>query len=186
MRDRAKGEVDPKYLVWFGKKFQIPERPAKRPYVQHFTDGAQVQRWFANEKEYRARIGALEKQFQDLRFENNLQAATDEGDKKKLTPENEAPKAQIQQMKIDAKNQERILSIERLIKGLKKQVIECQEELEKSEVNMAKLRAQWKNKTKERAQFVQQMKRKYEGTIANMKRKMNTFEDTVARQDKEF
>lgn len=89
-------------------------------------------------------------------------------------------------MKIAAKNQERSRSDERLIKGLKKQVIECQEELEKSEGNMAKLRAQWAKKTEERAQFVQQIKRKYEGTIANMKRKMNAFEDKASRQDKEF
>ncbi|XP_075089082.1 uncharacterized protein LOC142170717 [Nicotiana tabacum] len=43
VRDLAKGEVDPKYIAWFDKRFQIPERPTKRPHVQQFTDGAQVQ-----------------------------------------------------------------------------------------------------------------------------------------------
>ncbi|XP_075099091.1 uncharacterized protein LOC142175977 [Nicotiana tabacum] len=31
VRDLARAEVDPKYIVWFGKRFQISERPAKRP-----------------------------------------------------------------------------------------------------------------------------------------------------------
>ncbi|XP_019260615.1 PREDICTED: uncharacterized protein LOC109238585 [Nicotiana attenuata] len=147
VRDRARGEVDPKYMIWFGKRFQISERPAKRPHVQQFTDGTQVQwDWLAKDKEYRARIGKLEQQVQDLQFEKSVQAATDGGDKKKLTQENEVLKAQIRQMKIAAKNQERSRYDERLINGLKKQVLECQEELEKSEGNIAKIRAQWAKK----------------------------------------
>nr|XP_016472464.1 PREDICTED: TNFAIP3-interacting protein 1-like [Nicotiana tabacum] len=63
--------------------------------------------WLAKENEYRATIGRLEKQVLDLQFENDLQAATDEGEKKKLTQENKALKAQIQKMRTAARNPKR-------------------------------------------------------------------------------
>ncbi|XP_070022661.1 uncharacterized protein [Nicotiana sylvestris] len=122
VRDLARSEVDPKYIVWFGKRFQIPERPAKRPHVQQFTDGAQVQwDWLTKENEYRAKISQLERRVMELQFENAVQAAADEREKKKRTQENEALKAQIRKMKIAARNPERSQADERLINGLKKE-----------------------------------------------------------------
>nr|XP_016439649.1 PREDICTED: uncharacterized protein LOC107765503 [Nicotiana tabacum] len=91
VRDLARGEVDPKYIVWFDKRFQIPERPAKRAHVQQFTSDSQEQwGWLAKEESYRAKISQLERQVMDLQFENSLQATTDEGEKKKLTQETES------------------------------------------------------------------------------------------------
>uniref|UniRef100_A0A1S4BZB6 DUF7745 domain-containing protein n=1 Tax=Nicotiana tabacum TaxID=4097 RepID=A0A1S4BZB6_TOBAC len=43
VRDLAKGEVDPKYNAWFGKRLQILQRPAKRAHVQQFTNDSQEQ-----------------------------------------------------------------------------------------------------------------------------------------------
>ncbi|XP_070004720.1 uncharacterized protein [Nicotiana sylvestris] len=122
----------------------------------------------------------------DLQFENGLQATADEGEKKKLTHENEALKAQIQKMRTAARNSERSRADERLISSLKKKALECQDDLEKSEANLAKVRAQWAKEAEEREKFMQQMKRKYEGTITSMKRKMTTLENEVAKQAKDF
>ncbi|XP_070026068.1 uncharacterized protein [Nicotiana sylvestris] len=77
-----------------------------------------------------------------LQFENGLQAAADEGEKKKLTQENEALKAQIRKMKIVARTPERSRADERLTSSLKKKALECQDDLEKSEASLAKVRAQ--------------------------------------------
>ncbi|XP_019259385.1 PREDICTED: uncharacterized protein LOC109237526 [Nicotiana attenuata] len=122
----------------------------------------------------------------ELQFENGVQAAADEGEKKKLTQENEALKAQIRKMKIVANNPKRSRADERLISGLNKKILECQEDLEKSEDSLAKIRAQWTTNAEERARFVQQMKRNYEGTITSLRRKVTTLEDEAAKQAKDF
>ncbi|XP_070007730.1 uncharacterized protein [Nicotiana sylvestris] len=121
----------------------------------------------------------------DLQFKNGLHAATDECKKKKLTQENEALKAQIQKMRTADRNPERSRVDERIISSLKKKTLECQDDLEKSEANLAKVRAQWAKEAGELAKFVQQMKRKYEGTIS-LKRKMTTLENEAAKQAKDF
>ncbi|XP_070015590.1 uncharacterized protein [Nicotiana sylvestris] len=187
VRDLARGEVDPKYIAWFGKRFQIPERPTKRPHVQQFTDGAQVQ-WdrLTKENEYRAKISELERQVMELQFENGVQAVADKGEKKKLAQENEALKAQIQKMKIAARNLERSRADKRLISRLKNKALECQEDLEKSEVGLAKIRAKWTKKAEERARFVQQMKKNYEGTITILRRKIATLGNEAVKQAKDF
>ncbi|XP_070009768.1 spindle pole body component 110-like [Nicotiana sylvestris] len=128
----------------------------------------------------------LEKQVMDLQFENGLQAAADEGEKKKLTQENEALKAQIRKMKIAARNTERSQADERLISSLKKKDLEYQDDLEKSEASLAKVWAQLAENAKGRTQFVQQMKRKYKGTITSVKRKIVTLENEAAKQTKDF
>ncbi|XP_070029704.1 uncharacterized protein [Nicotiana sylvestris] len=122
----------------------------------------------------------------DLLFENGLQAVADEGEKKKLTQENEALKAQIRKMKITDRNPERNRVDERLISSLKKKALEYQDDLEKSEASLAKLRAQLAENAKARAQFVQQIKRKYEGTITSLKRKVTTLENEAAKRAKDF
>jgi len=89
-------------------------------------------------------------------------------------------------MKIVARNPERSRADERLISGLKKKVLECQEDLEKSEASLAKIWAQWTKKAEERARVVQQMKRNYEGTITSLRRKVTTLENEAAKQAKDF
>ncbi|XP_070005719.1 uncharacterized protein [Nicotiana sylvestris] len=121
----------------------------------------------------------------DLQFENGLQAA-EEGEKKKITQENEALKAQIWKMKIAARNPKRSRADEKLISSLKKKALEYQDDLEKSEASLAKVRAQLAENAKGRAQFVRQMKRKYEGAITSLKRKMTTLENEAAKQARDF
>ncbi|XP_070002601.1 uncharacterized protein [Nicotiana sylvestris] len=129
---------------------------------------------------------ALECQVRNLQFENGLQATADEGEKKKLTQENEALKVQIRKMRIASRNPERSRADERLISSLRKKALECQDNLEKSEVNLAKVQAQLAKNAEGRAHFVQQMKRRYEGTITSLKRKVTTLENEAAKQAKDF
>ncbi|XP_070008193.1 spindle pole body component 110-like [Nicotiana sylvestris] len=142
--------------------------------------------WLAKEEIYRAKISKLEGQIKDLKFRNSIQAATDEGEEKKLTQENEALKAQIQKMRIATRNPKRSRADERLISSLRKKALEYQDELEKSEASLEKVRAQLAKNAEGRAQFMHQMKRKYEGTITNLKRKLTTLENEAAKQAKDF
>lgn len=122
----------------------------------------------------------------DLKFDNGVQATVDEGEKKKLPQENEALKAQIQKIKMAVKNQERSQADERLISGLRKKVIECQEDLERSEVSLARVRAQLAKNAEGRAEFARQLKRKYTGTVTDLKRNLTTLENEIAKQAKNF
>ncbi|XP_075099735.1 uncharacterized protein LOC142176355 isoform X2 [Nicotiana tabacum] len=186
MHDLSIGEVALGYLSWYKREVEFG-RPSKRPHLQEFVGASQEQwDWLAKEDQYRATIGRIEKQVMDLQFENGFQAATDEGKKKKLTQKNEALKAQIQKMRTATRNPERSRADERLISNLKKKALECQYDLEKSEANLPKFRAQWEKEAEEREKFVQQMKRKYEGTITSLKRKMTTLENEAAKQAKDF
>ncbi|XP_070002923.1 uncharacterized protein [Nicotiana sylvestris] len=177
-------------MKWFGKRFQIPrerERHAKRPHVQQFTDDSQEQwGWLAKEASYRAKISKLEGQIRDLKFDNSVQDSTDEGEKKKLVQENKALRAQIQKMKTTDVNYERSRAAERLISGLRKKVIEFQDDLEKSEDSLARARAQLIKNAEGRAEFVRQLKRKYEGTVTDLKRKLTTLENEISKQAKNF
>ncbi|XP_070022246.1 uncharacterized protein [Nicotiana sylvestris] len=119
----------------------------------------------------------------DLQFENGLQAAADEGEKKKLTQENKSLKSQIRKLKIPARNPEKSRAGERLISSLKKKALECQDDLEKSEASLAKVRAHLAENAKGRAQFVRQI---YEGAITSLKRKMTTLKNEAAKQAKNF
>ncbi|XP_070002617.1 uncharacterized protein [Nicotiana sylvestris] len=103
------------------------------------------------------------------------------GEKKKLTQDNEALKSQIQKMRIAAKNQERSRADERLISGLRKKVIECQDDLEKSEASLSRVREQLAKNAESRVEFVRQMKRKYEGTVIDLERKLTTLENEAAK-----
>ncbi|XP_070029702.1 uncharacterized protein [Nicotiana sylvestris] len=160
-----------------------PERPTKKPHIQEFVEASQEPwDWLAKERKYRAEIGKLKQQVKDLKFENKVQIVADEGEKNKLAQENEALKAQIRQMRVDADNQQRSRSDERLINGLKKEIMERRDDLKKFEGAVAQLRAQWAKITKERTQYLQQVKKEYEKTIAKLKGKMTTLEDKAAKQ----
>ncbi|XP_070004539.1 uncharacterized protein [Nicotiana sylvestris] len=89
-------------------------------------------------------------------------------------------------MRIAARNPERSRADERLTGSLRKKVLECQDDLEKSEASLAKVRAQLVENAEGWAAFVRQMKRKYEGTIANLKRKQITLENEADKQARNF
>nr|XP_016512546.1 PREDICTED: pentatricopeptide repeat-containing protein At5g12100, mitochondrial-like [Nicotiana tabacum] len=85
-------------------------------------------------------------------------------------------------MRIDPDNQQMSRSDERLINRLKKEIIKRRDDLKKSEGAVAQLRAQWAKRTKERTQYLQQVKKEYEKTIAKLKGKMTSLEDKAAKQ----
>ncbi|XP_070005545.1 uncharacterized protein [Nicotiana sylvestris] len=89
-------------------------------------------------------------------------------------------------MKIAAENQERSRKDEKLISGLKRKIAECEDDLEKSEGNLAMARAQLTKNAEGRAEFVRQLKKKYEGTVTNLKKRLTTLENEMAKQAKNF
>ncbi|XP_019266482.1 PREDICTED: uncharacterized protein LOC109243925 isoform X2 [Nicotiana attenuata] len=183
VRDLAKGEVDPKYDAWFGKRFQTHQRPAKRAHVQQFTDDSQEQWvWLAREEGYRVEIGKLKQQIADLKYENSLQIDANTGEKNRLTQENKALKTRIRRVRMDANNQQRSRADKRMIAGLKNQITEYQEGLERSEASMARIRDRWARGTEERAQRMRQMRRDYEGTIAILRETNSTLKEWVLKQ----
>ncbi|XP_070008400.1 uncharacterized protein [Nicotiana sylvestris] len=185
-----RGELEPSYITWYGKRSQThlePERPAKRPHVQLFTDGAQGQwDWLGKEANYRAIISKLEGQIRDLKFDRSVQAAADEGEKKKLAQENQALRAQIQKIKIAVENQERSQKDERLIRGLKRKIVEYEDDLKKSEGNLAKARAQLAKNTEGRAAFIQKMKERYEKGVTGWEKEISNLESKMDKQAKSF
>ncbi|XP_070021923.1 uncharacterized protein [Nicotiana sylvestris] len=142
------------------------------------------------------KVARLEERIQDLEAELsalNKQVVSpvlvfwsDEEEKRKLAQENEALKAQIQQMRRDADKQQRSRSDERLIKGLKKEIGECRDDLKKSKDTIARLQAQWAKRTKERTQYLQQARKDHEKTIVSLKRKVINLESETAKQAKAF
>ncbi|XP_070003413.1 uncharacterized protein [Nicotiana sylvestris] len=183
VRDLAKGEVDPKYDAWFGKRFWIRQRPAKRAHVQQFTNDSQEQwGWLAREEGYRVEIGKMKQQIEDPKYENSVQVDADIGKKNRLTQANKALKAQIQRVRMDADNQQRSRSDEGLITGLRNQVIESREGLARSESCIARIRARWAKGTTARAKHLRQMRRDYEASIEILRETNSTLKDRVFKQ----
>nr|XP_033515449.1 uncharacterized protein LOC117279927 [Nicotiana tomentosiformis] len=155
VRDLSIGEVGSNYDIWYGKRSRVdqePEQPAKRPHVQQFTDGAREQWvWLAKEKEYRTTINKLEEQIEKIKFDSSLQAAEDEGEKKRLARENEALRAQIQRMKIAAETPVRSERDEKIITNLRRKVHDYGFDLTKAE---------------EHARLAHQLKQKYDKEVA--------------------
>ncbi|XP_070020930.1 uncharacterized protein [Nicotiana sylvestris] len=190
VRDLSRGKVESSYTAWYGKRSRVhhePERPAKRPHIQQFTDGAQVQwDWLTKENEYRVTISKLEKQVKELQFENILQAATNEEEKKKLAKENEALRAQIQKMKIVAENPARNAKDEKLIDNMMQKVSDYSFYLNKSESELARARKQLAKNAYERARLVKQLKEKYENEVAGLKKRVISTENKMIKQAKDF
>ncbi|XP_070008308.1 uncharacterized protein [Nicotiana sylvestris] len=91
--DLSKGEVSHGYLAWYQRSVEFG-RPTKRPRLQEYVEASHAQwDWLAKENEYRDTISKLEKQVKNLKFENSLQAAADEGEKKEIAKENDALRA---------------------------------------------------------------------------------------------
>jgi len=89
-------------------------------------------------------------------------------------------------MKIVAENPGRSQTDERLINGLRRKVCEHGTDLEKSEGSLARARAKFVENAEGRADFVRQLKGKYDREVANLKKKLTTLENEMAKQIKNF
>ncbi|XP_070029634.1 spindle pole body component 110-like [Nicotiana sylvestris] len=89
-------------------------------------------------------------------------------------------------MKIAAENQERSRTDERLINGLRRKISKCEDDLEKSEGSLVRARAQLAKNAEGRTEFVRQLKRKYDGEVTNLKKKLTTLENEMSKQKKSF
>ncbi|XP_070015675.1 uncharacterized protein [Nicotiana sylvestris] len=160
----------PGYLTWYRRELEH-ERPTKRPHIRSFTESSQKQwDWLEKERAYRAEIGRLKQQVEGLKYEHNMQVAAGLGEKNRLTQENETLSAQIKQMKIDANNQPRSRSDERLIKALRTEIGESQNE---SENTIAGLEVHWARRTEKRNRHLRQLEKDHERTMANLKGKVD-------------
>ncbi|XP_070023404.1 uncharacterized protein [Nicotiana sylvestris] len=142
--------------------------------------------WLTKENEYRATISKLEKQVRELQFENSLQVAAYEGEKKKLAKENEALRAQIQKMKTAVENPTRSDIDEKLIANLRHKVNDYSFDLNKVESEIAKARKQLANNANERARLVKQLKEKYDDEVAGLKKRVIATENKMIKQAKYF
>ncbi|XP_070014190.1 uncharacterized protein [Nicotiana sylvestris] len=190
VRDLSKEEVEPSYIAWYGKRSRVqhePDRPATRPHVQQFTDKAQVQwDWLTKENEYRATINKLEKQVRELQFDNSLQVAADEGEKKRLAKENEALRAQIQKLKVAAENLVRSNRDEKLIANLRQKVSDYNFDLNKAESELAKTQKQLAKNAYERVRLVKQLRERYDDEVAGLKKRVIATENKTIKQAKDF
>nr|XP_009798215.1 PREDICTED: uncharacterized protein LOC104244481 isoform X2 [Nicotiana sylvestris] len=89
-------------------------------------------------------------------------------------------------MKIAAENQERSRTDERLINGLRRKISEYKDDLETFEGSLVRARAQLAKNAEEWAEFARQLKRKYDGEVTNLKKKLTTLENEMAEQTKNF
>ncbi|XP_075093114.1 uncharacterized protein LOC142172928 isoform X1 [Nicotiana tabacum] len=184
--DTAKGEVSPGYHAWFRGDTSC-ERPAKRPHLIDFAESSQEQwNWLAKENGYRVEIGELKQQVESLKFNNSVQVAADRGERNRLTQENKELRAQIQKLRMAPDKQPRCRSDEQLIKGLKNEVREWRDGLEKFENIMAKLKAQWGTRADKRCRYLNQLKHDHEKALANMKRNVATLEGKTVKQAEDF
>ncbi|XP_070005374.1 uncharacterized protein [Nicotiana sylvestris] len=118
----------------------------------------------------------------ELQFEKDLQAAADEGEKKKLAKENEAFRAQIQKMKIAAKNPARSAKDEKLIDNLRRKVGKYNFDLNKAESELTRARKQLAKNSAERARLVKQLKEKYDNEVAGLKKRVIATENKMIKQ----
>ncbi|XP_070025374.1 uncharacterized protein [Nicotiana sylvestris] len=164
-----------------------PEKPAKKPHVQEFVQASQQQwAWVAMDNKYRDTIGKLEKQVRELQFESSLQVAVDEGEKKRLAKENEALRAQIQKMKVAAKNPARSNGDEKLITNLRQKVSDYSFDLNKAESELAKARKQLAKNAEERVRLVKQLRERYDYEVAGLKKRVISTENKIIKQAKDF
>ncbi|XP_070010046.1 uncharacterized protein [Nicotiana sylvestris] len=180
--NQAKGEVSPGYQAWY-KGEPSSGRLTKRPHLQEFARSSQEQwGWLAKEREYLAETGKLKQQVRDMKFEYQLQSAAHKGEKNRLTKECEVLKAQIRKMGKEADNQPRSRADKRLIAGLKDQVAECQEDLERSEARTARLRTKWAKGTMARRKRLQQVMRDCELSVKAVKETNSALRERIFKQ----
>ncbi|XP_016502982.1 uncharacterized protein LOC107821094 [Nicotiana tabacum] len=193
VHDLSKGEVEPGYAIWYGKRVTMnneSERPAKRPHVQEFVDTSQEQwAWVAKEKDYWATISKLENQARAIKFESGLQAAEDEGEKKRLAQENEALRAQLREMRIAVEMPVRSERDQKIIGNLRQKVHDYATDLTKAEKDLAKARArmvQLGKDVEEQTRLARQAKQSYNKEVAILRKELATLENEMGQQVKDF
>ncbi|XP_070034453.1 uncharacterized protein [Nicotiana tomentosiformis] len=166
------------------------ERPAKRPHVQEFIDTSQEQwAWVAKEKDYWATISKLENQVRAIKFESGLQAAEDEGEKKRLAQENEALRAQLREMRIAVETPVRSERDQKIIGNLRQKVHDYATDLTKAEKDLAKARArmvQLGKDVEEQTRLARQAKQSYNKEVAILRKELATLENEMGQQVKDF
>ncbi|XP_070018222.1 uncharacterized protein [Nicotiana sylvestris] len=160
------------------------EKHEKRVKGYEFPDG--TEEWLTKENEYRATISKLEKQARELQFENSLQVAANEEEKKRLAKENEALRAQIQKLKVAAENPVRSDRDEKLIANLRHKVRDYNFDLNKAESELAKAQKQLAKNADERVRLVKQLRERYDDEVTRLKKRVIATENKMIKQAKNF
>ncbi|XP_070003423.1 uncharacterized protein [Nicotiana sylvestris] len=134
------------------------------------------------EEGYRAEIGKLKRQIERLIFENNVQVASEQGEKNKLAKENLALKARIRQVSKSNNDRQKRRSDERLIAELRNQVSKSREDLERSEACIARMRVRWAKGSMARRKHLQQVIRDSEISIGLLRETNSTLQERVLKQ----
>ncbi|XP_070008103.1 dynein regulatory complex subunit 4-like [Nicotiana sylvestris] len=164
-----------------------PKRPAKRPHVQVFDDKIQERlAWGKKEKEYKAVIHGLREELRNVTLNNDLQKQEAEDEMRRLVRENEALRAQVRQLKIEAENPGRSRKDERLIYNLTQKVRDYEDDLQKAKFELAKARARLAKSFEGRTTFVQQKKERYERGVTGWEKAISNLEGEMAKQAKRF
>ncbi|XP_070020582.1 uncharacterized protein [Nicotiana sylvestris] len=176
--DVAKGEVDPNYAACFEERSYVnnepepepepePERPAKRPHVQAFDEKIPERlAWGEKEKKYQVAIHTLEEKLRNMEFNNDLQAQEAECERRRLAQENETLRAQVRKIRIAVRDYE--------------------DDLQKTEAELANARAKLAKNAEGRASFVRQLKEKYDKGMVSIKKKFNVLENEMSKQARDF
>ncbi|XP_070002507.1 uncharacterized protein [Nicotiana sylvestris] len=122
----------------------------------------------------------------DLKFENDLHIAADEGKKKRLANENEALRAQIRKMKIAAESTARSDKDEKIIDNLRQKVGEYNFDLKKEESELTRARKQLAENSTEQAHLIKQLREKYDNEVAGLKKRVIITENKMIKQAKDF
>ncbi|XP_070055120.1 uncharacterized protein [Nicotiana tomentosiformis] len=140
----------------------------------------------SKEKEYQTTINKLEEQIEKIKFDSSLQAAEDEGEKKRLARENEALRAQIQRMKIADETPVRSERDEKIITNLRRKVHDYGFDLTKAEKDLLNAQAKLAKSAEEHARLAHQLKQKYDKEVAILQKKLVALENEMVKQIKDF
>ncbi|XP_070030078.1 uncharacterized protein [Nicotiana sylvestris] len=121
-----------------------------------------------------------------MEFNNDLQAQEAEGERRKLAQENEALWAQVRKIRIAIENTGRSRKDEKLIYSLTQKVRDFEENLQKTEADLANARAKLAKDAGGGGSFVRQLKEKYDKGMVIIKEKVNVLENEMAKQARDF
>ncbi|XP_070019514.1 uncharacterized protein [Nicotiana sylvestris] len=121
-----------------------------------------------------------------MEFNNDLQAQEAEGERRKLAQENEALRAQVRKMRIAVENSGRTRKDEKLIYRITQKIRDFEEDLQKTEVELSNARDKLAKNEEGRANFVRQLKEKYDKGMVSIKKNVNVLENEIAKQARDF
>lgn len=119
-------------------------------------------------------------------FNNDIHAQEAEGERIRLAQENESLRAQIRRMKIAAKNPVRSRKDEKLTYSLTQKVCDYEDDLQKTEAELAKSRTKFARNAEEHESFVRQLKERYDRGFMGWKKELNSLEGKMTKQAKSF